>query len=180
VGEIWVGTQPAADSEMAELIRRADRFDVEVKQVGRGEVFEAAGVTIEIFWPERSPDQLGSDNNSSLVIRLTYGETKLLFTGDIEKEAEGLLTREGNSLDADLIKVPHHGSRTSSTQQFVDAVSPKFAIIPVGRRSLYGHPHREVVERWRGSGADVRTTGEKGTITVVSNGRELKLNTYHE
>ncbi len=82
-------------------------------------------------------------------------------------------------LQTDLIKVAHHGSRTSSTQEFINAVKAKVAVISVGRESSFGHPHEEVVERWRRAGAKVLTTGENGTISVSTDGQDLQLKTFN-
>ena len=139
---------------------------------------EIGGVQIDILWPVRSTASTGSDNNSSLVMRLTHGATTFLFTGDIEKEAEAALLADGATITADVVKVPHHGSRTSSTEEFVNAVRPKLAVIPVGNRSMFGHPHPEVVERWRSIGAETQTTGSKGTLSVISDGRALSWTTF--
>jgi competence protein ComEC len=117
-------------------------------------------------------------NNDAVVLRVRYGERVLLFTADIEKEAENMLLRSEVNLRADVIKVAHHGSRTSSTPAFVDAAHPNVAVISVGRTSIFGHPHKEVVDRWRASSAQVMTTGESGTISVVTDGRDLAVSTF--
>lgn len=178
VGKIMIGAVPASDSEMAELLAEADRYSIPVSQLGKGDNIEISGVRIDVLWPISTSQPTGSDNNSSLVLKFTFGELSVLFTGDIEKEAEAEILAKGFPLGSDLVKVPHHGSRTSSTQGFVDAISPKIAIIPVGRRSMFGHPHPEVVERWRQAGVEVTTTGSKGTITVKTNGNTLTFETF--
>ncbi len=180
VGEVIVGSAPAADSEMAELLTMADRHSVPVRQIGRREGMEIGGVRIDVLWPPQSSEPIGSDNNSSLVLRLTHCDTTFLFTGDIEREAEAALLAESTELKADVVKVPHHGSRTSSTAEFVNNVAPRLAIIPVGNRSMFGHPHPEVVERWRSVGAETRTTGSKGTLTVTSDGKSFYWRTYQQ
>jgi competence protein ComEC len=101
-----------------------------------------------------------------------------LFLADIEKEAERQLLNEGTDLASNIVKVAHHGSRTSSTQEFVNATRASWAVISVGRTSIFGHPNQEVVDRWRASGAQVMTTGEKGTISVVTDGKEVALSTF--
>ena len=106
------------------------------------------------------------------------GTVRFLLTGDIERQAESELIAGGGTLTADLIKVPHHGSRTSSTQPFIDATGAKFAVISVGRHSPFGHPHPEVVERWKAAGAKVMTTGERGTISVSTDGKDLVITTF--
>ena len=176
VGEVLIGAVPTSDSEMAELLVAANRYAVPLRQIGKGDVIEIGDVRIDVLWPVSTDEPAGSDNNASLVLMLTYGERKFLFTGDIERASEGAIT--GQPLKADLVKVPHHGSRSSSTQGFVDAVTPKVAIIPVGRRSRFGHPHPEVVERWRQSGAELKTTGSKGTIAVKTDGETLTFEAF--
>ena len=112
------------------------------------------------------------------MLLLRYGERTFLLTGDIEKEGESAVLREGIGLHSDIIKVAHHGSRTSSTVAFVSAAHPSLAIISVGRNSIFGHPNKEVVERWRASEAEVMTTGRRGTISVVTDGRALSVSTF--
>ena len=82
-----------------------------------------------------------------------------------------------DNLEADLVKVAHHGSRVPQPE-FIDAAKAKIAIIPVGKRSQFGHPHQEVIERWKSSGTRILTTGENGTISVVSDGSKLELKTF--
>jgi competence protein ComEC len=105
------------------------------------------------------------------VLRLVFGSVAVLLAGDIEQPAEDELVRSGVDLRANVVKVPHHGSRTSSTTAFVDAVRPTFAVLSVGERSRFGHPGPEVVQRYIARGARVFQTGRNGTITVETNGR---------
>ena len=139
-----------------------------------GDVMRFGEVDVSVLWPPAEGG--GSDNNSSVVLRITFGERTILLTGDIEKAAEKSLIEQ--LLKANVVKVPHHGSKTSSTDNFVLATKPTFAIISVGRKSMFGHPHEEVVQRWRLSGATVLTTGEYGTITVTTDGRDLNVKTF--
>ena len=104
----------------------------------------------------------------------------ILLTGDIEKLAERALVESNQDLNTTVVKVPHHGSKTSSTDDFVRATNPTLAIIPVGRNSMFGHPHPEVVQRWQANGATVLTTGECGTITITTDGHELSLKRFIE
>lgn len=170
---------PVKDPDFAELSTVLQKRAVPIVYIARGDVLEFDGVKIEVLYP--APDdspEAAWDNNHSIVLRITYGERAFLFTGDIESATERELVRDPASLRADVVKVPHHGSRTSSTPDFVTATGAKYAIIPVGRASRFGHPNKEVVERWINSGARVITTGEKGTISVVTDGRELELTTF--
>ena len=97
-----------------------------------------------------------SENNQSLVFKLIYKNTSFLFTGDIEEESEQFLvkTQQGN-LKADVLKVAHHGSKTSSTESFLISVIPQFAIIQAGRQNRYHHPHGSVINRFETLGIQV-------------------------
>jgi competence protein ComEC len=173
---------PADDADFTELAFVLQKRGVPVVQISRGDVIVFDDVRIEVLYPEAllpdEPPGAPWDNNRSIVLRVTYGETKFLFTGDIEAGAEKALLDDPASLKADVVKVPHHGSHTSSTEDFVNAASAKYAVIPVGQRSRFGHPHQEVVERWLASGATVMTTGERGTISIVSDGHDLEVRTW--
>lgn len=147
-----------------------------VETIHAGDVMRFGEVDVSVMWPPAEGG--GSDNDNSVVLRIKFGERTILLTGDIEKAAERALALSQQNLKADVVKVPHHGSKTSSTDNFVQATKPMFAIISVGRKSMFGHPHKEVVQRWQSSGATVLTTGDSGTITVTTSGRELKLETF--
>ena len=120
-------------------------------------------------------------NNDSVVLRLDYGDVSFLLTGDVEIEAERYLaSTAGDGLRADVLKVGHHGSRTSTTDRFLDAVAPRSAVISAGRDNRYGHPHHEVVERLKRSvGADrVFLTARDGTVEYISDGESLWVKTH--
>lgn len=170
-----VGATPMDDANYSELASVLNRRGVPIENVTRGDVMEIDGVRIEVLYPVNNEK---ADNNNSVVLRIVYGDKKFLLTGDIEAETEKALLVSPELLEADVIKVAHHGSRTSSTQEFVDVVKARYAIIPVGRRSRFGHPHEEVVDRWKKSGAQIMTTGAKGTITINTYGDNLEINSY--
>ncbi|HEX8889088.1 MAG TPA: ComEC/Rec2 family competence protein [Pyrinomonadaceae bacterium] len=174
-----VGRAPAVDPEFAQFAATARKQGVPLLLVGRGDVFHFGAVEMEVLWPERAQGlNAPSRNNDSVVLRIQFGSRVFLMTGDIEKEAEAELTSAQGNLHSDIIKVAHHGSRTSSTEAFVNATHPTYAIISVGLSSPFGHPHKEIVERWRASGAQVLTTGERGTITISTDGNDLKMETF--
>lgn len=175
-----VGRAPGVDTEYARFAATARRQGIPVYQLGRGDLFRVGGVTAQALWPTRTTNERApSGNDDSLVLRLRFGEKTFLFTGDIEKNAEAALvayTRE--DLRCDVLKVAHHGSKTSSTENFVAATRPRFAVISVGLSSIFGHPHPEVVERWHASGAQILTTGRNGTITISTDGHDLKVEKF--
>lgn len=173
------GRMPFGDKEFAAVYEVLQKRGVPVVILSRGDLLDFSGVKVEVLNPEKddSPQPL-SDNNHSVVLRLIYGDRKFLLTGDIEKETESELLSAPEFVKTDVLKVAHHGSRTSSTQEFVGAAGVKLAVISVGKQSPFGHPHREVVERLENSGAKVLTTGKRGTISVSTDGKDLQLKTF--
>jgi beta-lactamase superfamily II metal-dependent hydrolase len=112
--------------------------------LGSGEV---GSTTLSILFPDHDPTNLES-NVSSIVARLSYGESSYLLTGDSPIEIEEYLVEQmGGALMSDVLKVGHHGSRTSTSENFITAVSPTYGIISAGKDNSYGHPHKEVVDR---------------------------------
>ncbi len=181
IGSAVFGRMPLDDPDFAELYEVLQRRGIPTELVARGDHFEYGEVTVEVLYPIASddPDAL-SDNDHSVVLRIVCGSRTFLLTGDIERTAEAALVTGGGTLGADLVKVPHHGSRTSSTQEFINSVGAKYAVISVGRSSPFGHPHMDVVERWRTNGVEVMTTGERGTISVSTDGKDLVISTFQQ
>lgn len=112
-------------------------------------------------------------NNSSIMLRLVYGETSFLFTGDGEEKAEQAALQTGLMLDSDVLKVGHHGSRTSSCADFLAAVTPTDAVISCGQGNDYGHPHAEVLDRLQTMGTNIYRTDTQGTVTASSDGTSI-------
>ncbi len=173
------GRAPFGDKEFAAVFAVLQKRGVPIVILSRGDLLDFNGVKVEVLNPEKSdsPESL-SDNNHSVVLRLICGERKFLLTGDIEKETERELLNASEFVKSDVLKVAHHGSRTSSTPEFIGATEAKLAIISVGKQSPFGHPHLEVVERLKNSGAKVLTTGKRGTISVSTDGKDLQLKTF--
>jgi competence protein ComEC len=179
IGSVFVGTTPFEDQDISELMQVVESRKISVTSVHRGDQFNIDGTSFQILSPRTDIPTGTSANNSSVVTKIRYGGFRILLTGDIEREVETeLLLDPSFDLDADVVKVPHHGSRTSSTEEFIKRVRARTAVISVGRRSPFGHPHAEVVARWRSSGADVMTTGERGTITVSTDGSEVEMHRF--
>ena len=126
---------------------------------------------ITILGPVGTPEDL---NDASVVIRLDYGKSSFLFTGDAEAASEKRVLDSGADVDVDVLKMGHHGSSTSTCKEFFEAVSPSLALISCGKDNDYGHPHRETLELLKESGIDYERTDLKGTIIVGSDGKNLK------
>ncbi|HEY8561674.1 MAG TPA: ComEC/Rec2 family competence protein [Pyrinomonadaceae bacterium] len=175
----FFGRLPETDEGLAKLLHVLRKKEVEIVKLKRGDILNFDKASVEVLYPEADDSTAAvSDNNHSLVLRLAFGAKKFLLTGDIEKETENFLAQNPRLLEANVVKVAHHGSRTSSIQSFVDAAKAQYALISVGKKSPFGHPHREVVERWEKSGARVLTTGERGAISVSTDGRDLLVERF--
>jgi competence protein ComEC len=168
-----VARRPADDPEYAKFAQTLARTNTHSETIEAGDVIQFGDVAVTVLWPPGGGET--STNDDSIVLRIQYGERSILLTGDIERASEQALLISQQQLHTDVIKVAHHGSKTSSTESFVTATKPQLAIISVGRNSRFGHPHKEVVERWQSSGATVLTTGNSGTITITTDGRDLSV-----
>ncbi|HHY41549.1 MAG TPA: MBL fold metallo-hydrolase [Thermoanaerobacterales bacterium] len=116
-------------------------------------------------------------NNYSAVIKLIYGNVAFLFTGDAEHISENEMLAGNYDLRADILKVGHHGSNSSTTDAFLAAVNPSYAVICVGKGNDYGHPHKEVLDRLSKAGIKVYRTDESGTVTITTDGEKIEIGT---
>ncbi len=142
-----------------------------IAQTGQKIIFPA-GPSLEVLWPEQSSTKYLAQkaNNVSVVGRLVYDQMEFLLTGDIEKDVEQYLVSHWpvDRLRSDVLKVPHHGSKTSSSQKFLEAVNPQVAIISVGQENRYGHPHSDVLKRLKDF--SVYRTDRDGRIQIYTDG----------
>jgi competence protein ComEC len=179
VGAALVVRTPSDDPEFAKFSESLRQRTIPLNVIGAGDVLYLGGIEATVHWPLLTTEASApSENNQSLVLQLRFGDRAVLMTGDVEKESEASIVGSKLDLRSDVVKVPHHGSRTSSTDGFVAATRPAFAIFSVGRRSIFGHPHPEVVERWKANGAEVLTTGKSGMVTVTTDGRDLRVQSF--
>jgi len=179
VGLALVGRTPQSDAEYAKFRETLAATKTPVQLIQAGDVLNFGDVSMSVLWPQLSANEFApSQNNDSVVVRLQLGHRSILLTGDIERAAETSLLESQQVAQTDVVKVAHHGSRTSSTEGFVQVTKPGLAIISVGRTSMFGHPHEEVVERWQKVGAEVLTTGKCGTITVTTDGAALAVEKF--
>jgi competence protein ComEC len=163
-----------------------DLFDQALRPSGlpawclkRGDVFVIDDVRVEVLSPPIQPEAaLISENDQSLVLRLGYGNRSFLLTGDIEREAEERLAAGDSDLRADVLKVAHHGSKTSSTVEFLERVKPQHAVISVAEHSPFGHPHPEALARLQTTNASIWQTSKCGAITISTDGDDLRVGTF--
>ena len=135
---------------------------------------EIGGVRIEVLHPPCGRTGLDT-NNSSLVLRLSHGEVDVLLTGDVETIAEAMLLSTQRTLDSEILKVPHHGSRTSSSPRFLEAVSPDVAVASLGHLNRFDLPSPEVVERYERHGVEFLRTDTAGAVAMMSDGRGYRV-----
>ena len=139
------------------------------------EVALGASTTIEILFPETDTSDMES-NTSSIVLKLTHGETAFLLTGDSPKNIEEyLVLTEGEHLRSTVLKAGHHGSRTSTSELFLAEVQPEYAVVSAGKDNRYGHPHVEVTDALFNAGVEVLSTADIGTIVFTSDGETVKV-----
>jgi len=147
---------------------------------GNGQDYQIGNVTLDLLYPLESLQGRSFDNmnNSSIVFRLLYGHRSFYFNGDLEVEGETKLLASGLNLGADVLKVGHHGSRTSSQEALLDKIKPRFALISCGVNNKFHHPHPETLEHFQERGIRTFRTDLDGTIEVISDGNALSVKPY--
>ncbi len=162
----------------ATLLEELRQHDVPVQYVHGGDRLDFSdGSTFSIFSPAASWQgrEAKKANNTSVVGQFRYRDFSMLFTGDIEAEVEREMTSSAFPLSSTILKVPHHGSHTSSSQEFLHAVKPKAAVISVGQDNGYGHPHDDVLARYAALGIPVHRTDQEGAFEIQSDGTSFRF-----
>ena len=154
------------------IIKYANAQGTQIVVPNEGDTIKIGGSTVEIVhcWPEA-----WLENDMSIVCRLDYGSTSILFMGDAEEMSEYMIMDSSYNISSDVIKIAHHGSKYSSTKSFIKAVNPQYAVISCGAGNEYAHPHQEVLDRL--GGVTVLRTDLNGTIIVKSDGKEISVAT---
>jgi len=173
VQELWTGAM--ADNPLWDALRdKARRAGVRIVAMQSGQKLDYGGAQIEVLAP--FADYVATEiprNNDSLILRISYGRNSFLLTGDAERPIERELVSDGLVAHADVLKVAHHGSKTSSTEDFLDLAQPEFAIVSVGLGNSYGHPNRDVLDRLAEHHTSVFRTDRDGLVSIRSDGRRL-------
>jgi competence protein ComEC len=179
-GLITNGTDTDGDPAFAALLAAANGRDVAVHHAQVGEIiYLDDGARLDILYVG-AVGEGDNRNDSSIVVRLEYGELSLLLTGDAEMAAETTLLQSGRTLDSVILKAGHHGANTSSGAPFLAAVSPQVIVISVGRDNSFGHPSPAMLDRAAATGATILRTDECGTLEVVTDGRQMWWTAEHE
>lgn len=170
VEKFFAPKTPSDTRSYKSMIEKADEQGIEIVCPEPGESVNFASSTINFYGPvtESSDDR----NNGSIVMKVIYGDTSFLFTGDAEREEEQQILERGYDLSSTVLKVGHHGSKNSATYPFLREVMPRYAVISVGDNS-YGHPTEETMSRLRDAGAAVYRTDIQGDIIILSDGKTV-------
>ncbi|MBI2881793.1 MAG: DNA internalization-related competence protein ComEC/Rec2 [Candidatus Tectomicrobia bacterium] len=176
VGELWESGLPSANPLRARVLRAAEERGVPVRRLRRGATIPGRGYRIEVLHPlpQARTARRRPDNDQSVVLRLTHGKVRVLLTGDLERKGERVLIRSGQDLRAEVLRVPHHGSSTSSSPALLREVRPRAAVISAGRPWM-GHPSRAVLSRYEGLGTAVFRTDWDGAVRVWSDGETYRV-----
>ncbi len=172
--ELWVGANP-----QQALLDRAGSLHIAIIRRHAGPAFDFSGARIEILSPPPDYVPTKAINNDSLAFRVQFGARSFFLTGDMEKPMEARLVSGIADLHSDILKVGHHGSKTSTIQPFLDAVSPSIALISDGFENSFGHPHRDVLARLQDRHTAVLRTDLDGLITVLTDGQNIAMDTMH-
>lgn len=159
-----------------DFVKYTQQQGLSVEVPAAGTVWQLGSATITQLGPVA---QYSDTNDTSLVLRLDYGSTSFLLTGDMEADAERDLVNTGANLKADVLQVGHHGSSTSTSYIFLNSVLPEMGVISCGVNNKYGHPHEETLSILRDAGVDVYRTDLLGTITIGSDGQNYTVGTEH-
>lgn len=174
VDEVWMTghehtSQVATNALQAVLDSNANYLEPRT-----GETFKVGDMKLAVTHPETVTDQL---NEESLSVLFTYGDVKFMFTGDADQAAESAMLNRHPSLKADILQLGHHGSSTSTSNQFLTKLEPKVAIYSAGKGNSYGHPNQDVIERVKNNGITLYGTDVNGTIVVSSDGVSYTIKT---
>ena len=165
------GFTPTSATYERMLTALIDR-DIPVKEVAVGDTYALGNATVRIIGPTHDFEDM---NNQSVVCTVTYGSRRFLFQGDAESDSEKAMLESGQDLSADVLKVGHHGSSSSSSWTYLQAVDPSVALISCGVDNAYGHPHQEILKRLKKLKLDVYRTDQSGTVVVHTDGQSLTV-----
>lgn len=172
VSTVLCSTENYDNEEFSDFVRYLEKQNAKISVPKHGDAFTLGSSSFEIVAPMASSE---IHNNTSLVLRLVYGDTSFLFTGDAEMEEETDILFSNYTIGSTVLKVGHHGSSSSTSHEFLKKVSPKYAVISVGKDNQYNFPSQETIETLRDANVKVFRTDMQGTIICTSDGKEVKF-----
>lgn len=173
IGKVYMPKKTTTTETYKDVINAIKNKNLKITVPTPGTAFKLGDANCEILAPNGSDYE--DANNYSIVIKLTYGNNSFLFSGDAEDVSEKEMLNKGYELKADVLKVGHHGSRSSTTEAFLNKVNPKYAVISLGKGNDYGHPHKSTMDRLKSKNIPIYRTDESGTIVATSNGKTISF-----
>lgn len=182
VKSVIISEQYKTSSIYEQFKQICKKQNIQIIYVRSGDEIRIKDLAFKILHPKSKENQISENplNNNAIVCMVKYKNRRILFTGDIEKVAENEMVKEyTNGLKADILKVGHHGSKTSTTKEFLDLINPSVALIGVGQNNKFGHPNEDVIKRLEEKNIQIYRTDEMGEISVIidKNGK-IKINTH--
>ncbi|MCR5438768.1 MAG: DNA internalization-related competence protein ComEC/Rec2 [Selenomonas sp.] len=178
VGKVYTGAEGLSAYARSMGLGDNDPVLSKLEAARQGSRLQIDGVTIEVLYAPVLSADMAAGNEASNVYRVSYGGASFLLTGDLTKEREQSLLQEGINPESTVIKAGHHGSDTSSSEEFLQAVHPRWAVFCVGRDNSFGHPKESVLKRYQGMGSKIYRTDEDGAVVFHTNGRKMQVETY--
>jgi competence protein ComEC len=178
IGEVWLSGDLNTTITFEDFIDAVQASGATIQAARRGDVIQLGSLSLPVLNP--SDPRFSDRNNNSVAVRMDVGKVSFLFTGDMEEPAESRLVASGADLKATVLKLGHHGSRTSTSQRFVSAVQPQVAVYQAGANNRFGHPHAETLTALARGGVTVYGTDRNGVITITTDGNTYKVETERQ
>ncbi|WP_315115938.1 ComEC/Rec2 family competence protein [uncultured Clostridium sp.] len=174
IGKMYMPKATANTKTFKDVVASMKKKNLKATAPKPGETFKLGDAEVLLLAPNSSTYE--NTNNYSIALKVTYGDNSFLFTGDAETLAEKEIIKNGFDIKADVIKLGHHGSKTSSSAAFLKEVNPEYGVITLGKGNDYGHPHKEVMDRVEKMGIKIYRVDEAGDIIATSDGKNIKFN----
>jgi competence protein ComEC len=185
VKNVIISNQYEENNNLKEFLKIIEEKNIKLYEVSQGDKIQLEkNLFFEILWPDdNNIISENSINNNALVCKLNYNNFSMIFTGDIEEEAENLLITKfvkEDILSSTVLKVAHHGSKTSTTEEILKLINPKIAVIGVGKNNNFGHPNEEILERLKRINCLIYRTDENGEIKIkINKSGKIKIKTLY-
>lgn len=174
IGAVYMPDDIATTKTYEDVINAIDNKGLSITKPVMGEQFTVGGGVFTILGPQK---KYSDHNNNSIVLKMNYGDVSFMFTGDAEAEAEGDIIDKGYDLKADVLKVGHHGSSTSTSDSWLSVVSPRYAVIQTETGNDYGHPHKETIDKLNEKEIQIFRNDTMGEFVMVSDGKNISVTT---
>jgi beta-lactamase superfamily II metal-dependent hydrolase len=174
IGTFYAPKVTTTTKTFENMVKALKAKDLKMTVPKVGEEITIDNATLTFLAPNN--DKYDEINNYSIVVKLKYGNNSFIFMGDAQDISESEILKKQLDVRADILKVGHHGSHSSTTKEFLDSVNPKYAVISCGKANGFGHPHKETLSKLNGKNINVFRTDLNGTVIAESDGKEVSFN----